>query len=202
MLVIAGRPVSRAGLPENRLPRSTKLRHNHLAAGFRQAKGKPVLGPNPRLNPHQLPRGDVGIRQGDHLGNGRPVPGSNQQALGPQARHNVPADPPDGHRIAYRQGNPALRREELQPHRGPPVDHSDDFAETLPVGLDRAGVVGLGGEISLPESRSSFRGRLQPTHQETVDPGHHASREIAIPGQLGGAGEVPGLLRLGLPGPA
>ena len=152
-----------------------KRGHNHLAAGFRQAKGKSVLGPNPRLHSHQLLRGDVGIRQGDHLGNGRPVPGSDQQALGPQARHNVPTDPPDGHRIAYRQGRPSLGREELQPDRGPPVDYSDDLAEPLPVGLDRPGVVGLRGEGSVPQSRTSFRGRLQATHQETVDPSHHAS---------------------------
>ena len=152
-----------------------KRGHNHLAAGFRQAKGKSGLGPNSRLQSHQLLRGDVGIRQGDHLGDGRPVPGSDQQALGPQARHNVPADPPDGHGIAFRQGRPSLRREELQPRRGPSVNHSDDLAEPLPVGLDRPGVVRPGGEISLPESRSFLRRRFQATHQETVDPGHHAS---------------------------
>ena len=190
---MAGRPVSRAGLPENRLPRSTSAGTITWQPDSARRRANLVLGPNPRLHSHQLPRGDVGIRQGDHLGNGRPVPGSNQQALRPQARHNVPTDPPDGHRIAFRQGRPSLGREELQPRRGPPVDHSDDLAETLPVGLDRAGVVGPGGEISLPESRSSFRRRLQATHQETVDPGHHASRQIAVPGQLGGAGKVPGL---------
>ena len=185
---------SRAGLPENRLPRSTRAGTITWHPDSARRRSKAVLGANSRLHAHQLLRSYVGIRQRNDLCDGGAVSGPDQQSLAPQARQDVPTNAPDRHRIALGQGLPSLGREKLQPGRGPAVDHSDDLAEPIPVGFDRPGVAGLGGEVSVPERRSTFRRRLQAPHQETVDPGHHASRQIALPAQLGGAGQLSGLL--------